>query len=388
MPVLTLPFDGPWDPAALLAPPVSELWPSALPLGSVGALATVLSSAVPARPEQAVVTPGGVSSVTGVVKRTRRDYSGPVRLLGASPDGLQLGDVLVPAVPSGPALLLRPHHEGLAFSDGFIALRPNQRWSGTWLWACLSSKSGLAARAAFASGSAVARLTAGALLRLPVPVPQDVPRAIFELTQLADDIPAATAQPDVAASWWRLNRLPASGDWTAELSLRDPAALLEGTALGELAEITAGRRPRVVFGAPRPELLPVRQGKSIDGRNPEQWGPAGSAPSVEPGDVLVVEVGLRGRAVVADAEGLAGQGTLLVRPHDKTFSSAIAAHLNSEPALALRASLASGAFLPRLTVTLLRRMPVPATTLAADVAGRSVSGQAALGELLEQMLWR
>jgi hypothetical protein len=390
MPVLTLPFDGPWDPAVLLAPPIPELWPANVRLGPLGDLAMVVSKAVPARPDQAVVTPGGVDGATGAVQRTRRDYSGPVRILGSSPEGLLLGDVLVPTVGSAPCLLLREHHRGLAFSDGFIALRPELRWAGKWLWACLSSTTGQVVRAAALKGSTLPRLIAGALVSLPVPVPLDVPGIIVELARLADSVPDATAQPDVAASWWRIGRLPASGDWTADLALRDPAVLLEGIALGEMAEIIPGRRPREVFGAPRPGLLPVRKGKSIDGRKPEQWAPAGSAPAVEVGDVLVVEVGLRGRAVVADSEGLAGTGTLLVRPHDKGLSPSIAGHLNSESALGLRASLAGGAFLPRLTPTLLRRMPMPQDALSAHGPhlDRPAPAEAPLAEILERTLWR
>lgn len=388
--ILTLPLGGPWDPAVLLAPSIPELWPADIRLGPLGELATVVSKAVPARPDQPVVTPGGVDRTTGAVHRTRRDYTGSIRVLGSAPAGLLAGDLLVPAVGSAPCLLLREHHRGLAFSDGFIALRPELRWAGTWLWACLSSTRGQAVRAAAAQGSTLPRLTAGALLSLPVPVPQDVPGVVFELTELADSVPASTSQADVAASWWRIGRLPASGDWTIELALRDPAAMLEGRPLGDLAEIAPGRRPRIMFGAPRPELLPVWKGKSIDGRKPEEWAPPGSAPSVETGDVLVVEVGLRGRAVVADTDGLAGPGTLLVRPHDRRLSHSIAAHLNSEPVQALRAALASGSFLPRLTPSLLRRMPMPEAALQTHAPHLDQPAPAGvpLAEALERTLWQ
>jgi hypothetical protein len=357
------------------------------PLTPLGEVAVLVGGAVPAQPGQPVVTPGGINPLNGAVRQTRRDYTGSVRLLGEAADALNVGDLLVSVTHRGPALLVTKDHEGLAFGEGFIALRPTERWIGTWLWACLSSATGLRVRETSATGATLSRLTPLALLTTPVPVPADEPEILPRLQGLCDDVPAIEENADVAASWWRVETLAATGDWHAQLSLRNPSLLQEGTPLGDLAEIMPGRRPKVSFSSPRPGTLPVLQGISVDGRNVRMWATAEAGPRLHPGDIVVVEVGLRGRVSTCDYESLAGQGVLAVRAHDPALAPRLARYLASESAQELRSSLVQG-LIPRLSPALLRKFPVPdAVLLPVAATEPNPVAPLPLAQQLEQLLW-
>ncbi len=385
--ILRLPSEGSWDPSALLRPSAEEVWRGLGPLAALRDLVSVVGGAVPAQPSQPVVTPGGINPLSGSVRQTRRDFTGSVRLLGEAVDALQVGDLLVPVTGRGPALLLKRGHEGLSFSDAFIALRPLQPWTGTWLWACLSSATGVRVREGSTTGGTLKRLTPAALLATPVPLPADLTGALPALRSMSDNVPAIEENANVASSWWRVATLAATGDWHAQLSLRNPSLLEEGIPLGDLAEVASGRRPRSYFSTPRPDTLPVRQGLSVDGRNVRMWATVDAAPRIHPGDIVIVEVGLRGRVSVNEEECLAGQGVLVIRPNSPALAQALASYLSSESAQELRASLVQG-LIPRLTPALLRKFPVPENVLSsvAMPQPRPVM-PLPLAERLEQLLW-
>lgn len=380
-----LPAGMSWNPISLLALPPEATWRGARSFVKVETLASLIGRAAPAPEELPVVTPAGIDRITGRVLRTRRGYTGVVRRLGNDPEDLSIGDVLVPASGVGPAVLLASAHEGLAFSGSFHALHPKEPWAGIWLWACLSARSGERARkaAVMSAGGSLGRLTAAALLEMRVPSPDDALGLLDSLDQLATAT-AVVDRAESATSWWRISELPADGRWHPQALMRDPNLLERGVPLSALADVQMGRRPKPSHEAPRPGLLPVRQGKSIDGRAVSAWAAPGTAPDVSPGDVLVAEIGLRGRAVLADARALAGPGIIRIRPFDPKLSDGIAAYFRSEAAQAVRQQLVAAAVIPRLSLAVIRRFPVE---LKPTHPQESSEFQMSLAERLEQMLW-
>lgn len=380
--LLNLRDTGNWNPEELLRPAASELWPASSSLVRLSELASVIGEARPGKLDQPVVTPGCIDVTTGAVRRTRRDFSGAVRTVGLE---LRPGDVLVPTAGRGPALLLSEDHVGYAFSTSFIPLRSEDYFRALWLWACLSSESGRSARASAATGGMASQLRVSPLLALEVPSPPPIADPLMAaLGKLAESLTAIAPAGDTAASWWRLVRLPADGQWRWDLALRDPAVLREGTPLEQLAEIVPGRTPRAFSSSPLRGLLPVRQGNSIDGQRVSKWALPETAPDLVAGDILVVEVGERGRVAVCNEPGLAGNGVYRVRLHDRGLIEHVATYLASEAAQALRGSLVTGSFIPRLAPSVLRAFPVPhqpVATSAPPVPARDLASR------LQELLW-
>lgn len=380
-----LPSGTNWNPVSLLAPRPEAIWPEGTSFVEIEALASLVGRAEPAPDQLPVVTPADIDRVTGRVLRTRRGYTGVIRRLGNESGDLNIGDVLVPASGVGPAVLLASAHEGLAFSGSFHALRPNAPWADIWLWACLSARSGAQVReaAVMGAGTSLPRLTAATLLGMRVPTPSDSQILLGSLSQLAAAA-AVVDRANSANSWWRISDLPVDGRWHPYALMRDPELLERGLPLSALADVQMGRRPHQSHDAPRPGLLPVRQGKSIDGRGVSAWADPGSAPEISRGDVLVVEIGLRGRAVVAEAPALAGPGVIRIRPFDLKLSEGMAAYFSSEAAQAVRQQLAAAAVIPRLSAAVIRRFPIDLNPTPLQESSES---QLSLADRLEQMLW-
>jgi hypothetical protein len=204
------------------------------------------------------------------------------------------------------------------------------------------------------------------------------------LNQLASGA-AVVDRVESASSWWRVSELPTNGKWHPQAFMRDPNLLEQGVPLSELADVQMGRRPLHSYDAPRPGLLPIRQGKSIDGHGVSAWAAPGTAPEVRAGDVLVTEIGLRGRAAVANTPALAGPGLFRIRPFNPKLSDSIAAYIRSEVAQTVRQQLVGGAVVPRLSPAMIRRFPVELTSTHPQ---ESSEFQASLAEQLEQILWK
>ena len=370
-----------WDPQSLLAVSAALLYGTSLPLVRVREVAEVLRAATPAAAEQAVVLPSGLSPQTGAIARTRRDYAGPVHNLGTAANQLRPGDVLLPRMAGSPALLLTARHAELAFSDGFLALRPTDPAAGVLLWAILSSRRGMQVRSASSLGGSTL-LGINDLLLLEMPDLSHYAAKADDLRHLAQSVPGPSPA-EVASSWWRITTLPPDGQWTFELALRDPLIAREGRPLGDLAQVTVGGRPRpmaAVIG----DILPVYDGVYLSRGEVRHWAPASPGTGTVAGDVLVGEVGLRGRARLVDEAGVAGVGVLRVRLHDPSQAAGLVRYLNSEPALALRASLAQG-FIPRLGLVVLRQFPVPDSL--SDKTEPLQPPTVALPDQLDGLLW-
>ncbi|MEV1114950.1 restriction endonuclease subunit S [Actinosynnema sp. NPDC049800] len=384
--VLDLRERATWDVTALLAPTPDELW-GQQPLVPLGALVQVRTPHNETKEDEPVVGPGSVDTVTGDV-RTRRGR-GAHRLVlrvGNTDAAAHLGDVLVPQLGDGPCVLIGEQHRALTFVN-FVALRPEQPATGLWLWAALSSARGRALRRTLTVGT-TGRLPLTALLNTPVPVP--LPPTDPCYAQLS----ALHARTSVAVSsegrsWWRVTTLPVDGQWHRYLVTPTPEVFNDGVPLRELATIIAGRNPPGVFEQPRPGALPVLNGRSVDGNKVQRWAEPGTGVVAEPGDVAVVEVGVRGRAALVTQSAIAGTGVLLVKPHDRSHGEALAAYLRSEPAQTLRGTLITGGVIPRLSRSTLAQLPVPHDALSAsgDAHAQQPSPHAPLSEQLEQLLW-
>lgn len=373
-----------WDIVSLLMPTPAELW-GQQQLVRLGALVQVHAARSEAQDDEPVITPGGVDSTTGAVATRRgRAANRSVLRVGAVDAAAQLGDVLVPQFGDGPCVLIGEQHKALSFVN-FVALRPETRTVGLWLWAVLSATRGQWLRQALAVGT-TRRLSLTDLLNSSVPVPpaDDDPR----YDQIST-LHAGTTVGDSSEgrSWWRVATLPADGEWHRHLVTPTPEMLEHGTPLGQLAVILAGRNPALVFESSRPGSLPVLNGRSVDGAHVTRWADPGSTVIAEPGDVAVVEVGVRGRAAIVGERAIAGTGVLLLKPHDRSHGSSLAAYLRSESAQNLRGTLIAG-FIPRLTRSTLRQLPVPDEALAATAHAPAEQDPAfPLGEQLERLLW-
>jgi hypothetical protein len=315
-----------WDAAGLLAPKAEELW-GQQPLVPLGALAQVRAPRSEAEDDEPVVTPDGVDPATGDV-RTRRGR-GAHRLVlrvGVADSAVQLGDVLVPQLGEAPCVLIGEQHSALSFVN-FVALHPEQRTTSLWLWAALTSARGRALRRALTVGT-TARVPLTALLSMSVPVPPPVDDPLYARIS-ALHARTAVAVSSEGRSWWRVATLPADGEWHRHLVTRTPEVFDHGTPLGELATIFAGRNPTGAFEQSRPGALPVLNGRSVDGQHVHRWADPDTGVVAEPGDVAVVEVGVRGRAAVVTQPAIAGTGVLLLKPHDRSHGEALATYLRS-----------------------------------------------------------
>ena len=309
-----------------------------------------------------------------------------VRRLGSKSEDLIIGDFLVPASAAGPAVLLAAAHEGLAFSGAFMPCDPMSRWmvSGCGHVCRLARVSERARRQYWVKAAACEGSPPRACARCSVPAPGDPHHQAESLRELA----AAAADVDrseSAGSWWRISDLPKDGRWHPHAFIRDPGLLERGVPLSELADVRQGRRPQQSHDAPSPGLLPVLLGKSIDARGVTAWAAPGAAPEIVPGDVLVTEIGLRGRAVLADVPALAGPGVIRIRPFDLTASAGIAAYLRSEAAQAVRQQLAATTVIPRLSAATMRRFPVELKAAYPHQEGSEF--RPSLADRLEQLLW-
>jgi hypothetical protein len=293
--------------------------------------------------------------------------------------------VLVPQLGDAPCVLVGEQHRALSFVN-FVALRPEQPTTGLWLWATLTSSRGRALRRASTIGT-TGRLPLTELLSTPIPEPPPLydPR-YARIAALHGRTGIATTSE--GHSWWRITTLPADGQWHRHLATATPEVFDHGTPLGQLATILIGRNPQTTFEHTRPGTLPVLNGRSVDGQHVTRWADPGAGVTAEPGDVAVVEVGIRGRAAAVTQPAIAGTGVLLLKPHDRSRSDALAAYLRSEPAQTLRATLITG-FIPRLNRSTLAQMPVPDEALNAPADARPQPSDAptSLSEQLEQLLW-
>lgn len=390
--VLSLRGRATWTPSALLAPPAVEIWPDGQHLVPLGAVAQFVGTESSAAPDQAIVSPSVVDADSGTIRGTRRGFSGPIRIVGTGRvAGLRTGDLLVPPASRAHVLLVGPEHGGFAFSGTYLALRPTGEVEGLQLWALLNSTPGQAARQSAAVASAAPQLTVSRLLEVLVPV---IPAQQWaRLRPLVADLhhaPAAATAREVGQSWWRLAALPREHSWSAYLATKTPETLEQGTALGELAvEFQRGQHISVLSYVPHRSWLPYLAPRDLrTGREPTTWAAPGSVVA-HPGDIVVAEAGQRGISSVVSTPLIPGAGVCLIRLREAELASRIVAYLNSEPGQAARALLATGSASPHLTVSALRALRIPESTLAGEAPTPSLAplGPQPLITRLDALLW-
>ncbi|MGY1679884.1 hypothetical protein [Geodermatophilus sp. SYSU D01176] len=374
--------EGTWDVPRLLTADVSLLW-NDIEVRRLGEVAEIFGPTDLAVEDEPLIRPGDVNLRTGAVASGRRaSASRPVLRVQAAGRGARPGDVLVPLAGDRPCVLLSAEHSGLAFAN-FAAMRPMPGVPAAWLWAVLSSQRGLQLRQGHSAGT-VPRPTLMGLAAMPVPMPPPVNADVYRRLEPFLAVATEVGEP-VVRSWWRVTGLPATGDWRLELTTPNPRPLEDGTPLEAYADVVTGRNPRDTYPVPRPGTRPVLNGKSVDGTGVTRFADPSTGIEAQPGDVAVVEVGVRGRVAVVRESAIAGSGVLLLRPRAPEYGDPLARYLGSETGQALRSALVTG-MIPRLTRAALEELPVPAEAFTAP-ARFQPADRRLLAEKLEQVLW-
>ena len=260
-----------WWPSRLL--PARSPWPSSTQLVRLGDVASVRSLAAPLPSPLPLVTPGSVDPSSGTITTTQvTDHDGLV--LG---EDLCVNDVLVPSHGRGPCVLVSDEAWGLAFR-GFHVVRPFEGRANTaWLWATLSSASGVASREALSAESAVSIVTGSSLadLRIPLPTMEKADQPNFNaflprplvIEVLGEELRSA----------WSLRDLRGARTWTGGAAADDEPV---GLPLSELGTIWGGHVDKSEFFAVSgPGRLPVLTHRAVRGhRDPfRPWATVGRA---------------------------------------------------------------------------------------------------------------
>lgn len=375
-----------WDPSRLLADSFS--WPEpSWPVLPLRDLATTIAPRSFVASGSEVITPASVDPRRIGVRRRSTRYQGSGYMVGAE---LQPGDLLVPALPTGPALMVSVEHDGAAVSSAFRALRPTGDLTLTlWVWAVLNSTSGQAARAAVAMGDAIPRLTRSALLEVAVPVPPIDSQRELRPTLVELERTTHIEEEEAPATWWRVTDLR-NTEWRFETTVRDPHALEDGAPLGTLCgEIVMGQAQlQTAADEPADGLLPLTDIAVLGGATPRKWAsPDERGVAVAyPGDLLVARIGERAQARVATDPSVVHSNVFLLRLRTPDTGPTIAAFLNSTEGFRLRQMFAAGSFIPSLRRSDLVRFPVPPRALSPHV--EELALQQPLAMQLEHVLWQ
>lgn len=371
-----------WEPSRLLAE-VFE-WPIAVPIVALRDLVSRVAPTSFADVGTPVITPAGIDSVLGGVRRRSRKYQGAAYQVGSE---LRPGDVLVPRTPSGVALLVSELMAGALVSSSFYALRPGDQTSGLWVWGMLNCRSGIELRRSVSVGAASMVLSPGDLLDLPMPTPplaaQSALMAGLHEVQEATNFP----EEEAPETWWRIADLRES-EWRLMLASPRPELLRDGTPLREYCgEIAKGRPIRdVASESEEIGFLPVVDIGTLSGNPARRWVPvtAERLTRVHPGDLGVAAVGERPHAAVVDVEAVADPNVYVLRLRDPSLGPSLMRYLNGREGYALRRMLISGASIPSLRRGDLEQLPVREEAL--DRLEPEIS-MASLADRLEQVLW-
>jgi len=373
-----------WAPAVHLRTPSAQVAPVGYtgPLVKLGELVEFVSPARDARSGEPIVTPAGVSPQTGAVQPTERSAVGAVFRLGRE---LREGDVLVPLVGKGPCVLVVPQHAGLAFSQGFAALRLQQRGHATTLWGQLSSRTGLEARHQLDRGAVTPRINLAVLAELLVPAPDATAKSV-------DDLLPAPAVDELAASLvvsqWAALPLSSEVSWETA-RLLDPLADA-GVPVTALGRVRAGRLDaRLYRDSPFPGCTPALRPSDV-GRlsTPRWWTVAQERDIVMPGAIVVGA--LSARATSPPQPVAVAKDILVLDVHDWRGIEAmqvcdrLVAYLGSPAGQRRLTNLKRGSYIPRISKKDFLELRVPAPE---NLPNARVSASELLDARLEQALW-
>lgn len=372
-----------WEPSRLLAGAFE--WPIQAPTVALRELVSLVAPASFVDAGTPVITPAGVDSIRGGVRRRSRKYQGAVYQVGAE---LRPGDLLVPRSPSGPVLLVSDTIAGALVSSTYYALRPRQEVSALWLWGLLNSRSGFGLRKSLAASSTALLLSSADLLDIAVPLP--TPGKQHELLETLQSEAATThiEEEEAPETWWRTADLRGS-EWRFMLASPRPELLHEGTPLKNYCgAIVKGRPARdIAVEAYEVGFLPVVDIRMLSGNPPRRWVPvtAERVTAVHPGDLCVAAPGERSHATVVQTESVADLSVYVLRLREPRQGPALAQYLNGQEGFALRRMLISGAVIPSLRLEDLKSFPVRPSVLEHPVQDPRVIS---LADRLERLLWQ
>lgn len=344
-----------WDPTHVVhgAP---ELGPREAPGVRLGDIAEPIA-AQPLPPAiRNWVVPPNVDVVTGTVHiRRRADKSGAGYALGVN---LLAGDVLVPRRSLRPCVLIDGQFEGVAFSEGFTAIRCRPSVHPSLLWALLSSRSGRNVRKHLLTGGTIPHLSWRALREVTLHLPTAEAQAA-----LVETIPRPTVEyDDRRRSRWIIRRAEA-GDWQRAL-FEAGIGFAPSRHLQEFVEVVRGRvRAKEKHDLPLPGLVPVCVPEMI---RSEDWRPSYWAAPVEPmtdGDSVAVPAVRRFHAAIPPAGMTVGYGTFLLRPRggvdESDSAQLLRTWLNGDQGQAILAAAAASHLIPGVSLSALRKLPIP-----------------------------
>lgn len=371
-----------WDPAELLSS--AFRWPTEWPLVRLSEVTVRLTPRLFVDNGAAVITPGGIDTQYGGVRKRSLKYRGVAFQVGGSHQDLQHGDLILPRNPEVPPLLIGASLVGAMISDGFYAFRTAEQLSSAFLWALFSSESGRALRRALSSG--FSRISTSKLDEISIPLPSAETQARIQ-TDLAGILARLeNAEVEAATTWWSTANLQELS-WQLALATPEPEQLSFGSPLTDHASVLSGKQidRNALLDSHKPGLLPVTNGSVLSGRKRPRWTEqTANTVTAIPGDVLVASVGDRANARVVEEATVIDQGILLVRPNRSERAVKIAAYLNSRAGQARRQMLLSGAIIPRVSIRDLAKIPIPEDLFEGEAVDAPL---VPLTDELEELLW-
>lgn len=385
---------GTWDPDVAVAGSRRDaeaiIWPSV----RLGDLVEVVPST---HLDQTTewVWPSCVSELTGdcsIRQRKRPNMVGYRLGVNLRPD-----DVLFPRLSLGPCVLVQPEHAGVAFTDGFVALRPVRAGEGVLLWGVLSSADGIQMRQAIAFGGVGGGVALAQLLELRLQLPPlDRGEAIKAC------LPPAARNPDAQqvgqTTWTTFDAT--DGRWGIHFETLGlgyaPATTLTGIARVQPGSVNAKERVEL----PLPGYLPVCLPEHVraDRWSPSSWaapfktkvprkGQVGGWESRHPtapleqvpelvveeksvsspfahhrvttgGEILLPAV-YRHLPAIAPAGWLVGRGVFAIVLNEPDRAKELVNWLKGAQGQSVLKRFVSGEFVPSLTLSALKDLPLP-----------------------------
>ena len=337
-----------WDPALILAPDPSDMWP--VPVHAP--LDDLTTKVLPTRGVSGlVVRPADVDVATGLLTAHHRDEQGWTYQLDK--ENLREGDLLI--TPSHPVVYITDALRGLQFSRAFLALRPRVEVDSLWLWACLNSSIGASARS-FSRDSGPMGAIHASRIHVPAP-PISWPMLRDSLYEIALDLSSGIEKIDRGRSWWRVTTLSEEQTWSPLMAAPDPSIFDQGERLGDL--ITSARSGRRPVSNPEPSsslMLPLWGTAQLRGRPVTAYADSESGILAKPGDVLIQRSGVRGLAIAVTEPCLVDSTLLVASLVNPNRAPEVVSALNSVSGQRQRAFRAAGSTTPTLTPASLREI--------------------------------
>lgn len=365
-----------WDPDHVLESVSKPSWPVAY----ASALSDLTSKIIPSRGyEGPFVKVNDIDDVSGAVTiRTaeQRDWVYAVR----QPGGLQAGDLLLSS--NKPTLYITEAFTDLQFSTLLAAIRPREGVDSLWIWACLNSTIG---RTLLKSSGRGALHHQVQLSQIEIPEMTDTWNQTREkVMALANHVSNELQTVDKGGSWWRTTQLPVDTPWSALLAVQDPAALTEGTRLGDLITTVMTGKRTTTFDSPSiKSTLPVWGAAQLRGKRPTQYADIDAGVVAEQGDILIQKIGLRGTAAVMLEPCIAEPNVLVLKLHDPELNSIVVSAFNSPAGQRQRSYRATGTVIPSLSADSLKEIRL-------DLTVKQPSNETIvtpLSDQLDELIW-